>query len=558
MTRAYRLTILITPVLLTRAIYAQLPLPATPTQTPAPTKAVEEDPFGRETPHGCVLGFLKAAGREDYAEAAHYLDTQEPPFEAQELARQLAVVLNHGLSGNLDELSRAPEGALKDRLRKNRDRMGSVKLPSQTIDILLDRVQRGNNPPIWLFSSETLPRIPRAYEEINISGGEKFAERLLPGSLRAITVFSLPLWRWLAIILSMVVAIALASLVTRALIPLFRLALRRMTGQTDDRYLLSLKRPVRLLLLALAIRFVATLAMSVLARAVWTHVSHVIGVAGAAWLLMQFSNIVSSLRSRQLVRRQAANQIAVLALAHRLFKILVVFLAAVLLLQGAGVNVSAMLAGLGIGGIALALAAQKTLEDLFGGISIITRKAIRIGDFCQLAGRLGTIEDIGLGSTRVRTLDRTLVTIPNGKVSQMDLENYSMREKIWFHHVFGLPYDTSAGQVRSVLAQVAHMLQGDGRVERDTARIRLIDFGPSSLSFEMFAYFRTTDYTAFLEIQEELLLRVMDIVAANGTRIALPSQTTYLSRDKSSHANGLRSITHEDSQERLAEAASNP
>src|SRR5207248_8777527 len=177
------------------------------------------------------------------------------------------------------------------------------------------------------------------------------------------------------------------------------------------------------------------------------------------------------------------------------FMILVLFLAVVLLLHNAGVNVSAMLAGLGIGGIALALAAQKTLENLFGGITVISSKAIRVGDFCQLADQLGTIEDIGLGSTRVRTLNNTVLTIPNAKVSQMNLENYSMRQKIWFHHVFGLRSDTSPEQMRQVLSEVTQMLRSDRRVEKESARIRLIQFGASSLQVEIFAYVKTTDYT---------------------------------------------------------------
>jgi MscS family membrane protein len=273
------------------------------------------------------------------------------------------------------------------------------------------------------------------------------------------------------------------------------------------------------------------MALSVLGRALWSNVSEVLTIAGIGWLLMQFSDVVSDLRSRQLLRRQAASQIAVLSLVHRLFKVLVLFVAVALLLHNVGVNVSAMFAGLGIGGIALALAAQKTLEDLFGGIAIITRKAVRVGDFCRVADKVGTIEDVGLGSTRIRTSDRTIVTVPNGQVSQMNLENYAMRDKIWLHHTFGLRYGTSPDQVRSVLAQVNQLLRNDSRVETDGARIRLIAFGQSSLSFEIFAYVKVTDYSQFVEIQEDLLLQIMDIVAENGTSIAIPAQTTYLDRD---------------------------
>jgi MscS family membrane protein len=230
------------------------------------------------------------------------------------------------------------------------------------------------------------------------------------------------------------------------------------------------------------------------------------------------------------VRRRASDRIALLALARRLFKIVVVFIAILIVLRRAGVDVTAMLAGLGLGGVALALAAQKTLESLLGGITIIMRKAVRVGDFCQMAGQTGTIEDVGLTSTRVRTLDRTLVSVPNAQIAQTHLENISMRDKFWFHHVFGVRYDSTPEQMRSVLGGIDEMLRGDSRIERDTARVQFIEFGASSLNVEIFAYIYepNNDYNGFLRIQQELLLRVMEIVAESGTNIALPSQMTYL------------------------------
>jgi MscS family membrane protein len=463
---------------------------------------------------------------------------QATPAEKQNRARQLQVVLNRAFSGNVDEVSREPEGDLKDGLRDNRDRAGFAQTTSVKLEILLDRVKRGTGPPIWLFSYQTLRGVPRAFEEINAPEIDRF----IPRALKEIKLFSLPLWRWLGTILSLSLAMALASLVTRGLVRLLRTPVRRMTGQQDDRYLLLLRRSVRLILLAVAIRILAQVAVSVLARTFWIYVANIVALAGFTWLLIQFSDIVVGLRSRQLLRRHATNQLAVLALVGRLFKILMLFLAVVLLLHGAGVNVSAMLAGLGLGGVALALAAQKTLENLFGGITITTREAARVGDFCQLADEIGTIEDIGLGSTRVRTLDRAIVSIPNAKISQMNLKNYSMRDKIWFHHVFGLRYDTSPEQMRYILTDIAQMLRGDARVESQSARIRLIGFGPSSLNLEVFAYVNMTDFTAFLGTQEDLLLRIMDIVAASGTGIALPSQTTYLDRDKWGRADKGRPV----------------
>ena len=537
-----RLATLIAFSWLAQASYAQLPggMP-TPTtaKAPAPEKPKEQDRYGRDTPRGCVVGFLKAVELEDYSQAVQYLNVRVAPSQAQELARELQVVLNRGLSGKLDNLSRAPEGDLKDNLPDNRELVGSVKTTFGKVDILLDRVQRNTGPPIWLFSSETLDEIPWAFEELSATGIEKY----VPRTLKQIKFLSIPLWRWFVIILSLALVWVSASLLTRALIPLLRPLLRRITRQEDDRYPRSLKQPIRLILLALAIRLLAGGGHSVLARNFWTEFSNIIALVGFSWLLIKFSDVVSDLSLRQLLRRQATGQIAVLALVRRSFKMLVLFVAILLLLRGAGVNVSSMLAGLGIGGIALALAAQKTLEDFFGGIAIITRKSVRVGDFCQLADQLGMIEDIGLGSTRVRTLGRTVVSIQNAKVSQLNLENYSMRDKIWFHHIFGLRYDTSPGQMRQILRQVTEMLRADPRVEADSARIRLLGIAASSLSLELFAYIRITDYTAFLEVQEDLLLRIMDIIEANGTSISLPAQLTYLDRDKWSSLNNEWLVT---------------
>ena len=176
-----------------------------------------------------------------------------------------------------------------------------------------------------------------------------------------------------------------------------------------------------------------------------------------------------------------------------------------MLLQRAGVNLTAMLAGLGLGGVALALAGQKTLENLFGGISVIIRDIAHPGDFCVIAGQTGYVEDVGLGSTRLRTLDRTVVSIPNALLSQQNLENISRRDKFWFHQIFGLRFDTSAAQMNAILTGAEGILRDDSRVEEPGSRVRFIGFGQSSLTLEIFAYISAGDYLSFLRIQQELL-----------------------------------------------------
>jgi len=209
----------------------------------------------------------------------------------------------------------------------------------------------------------------------------------------------------------------------------------------------------------------------------------------------------------------------------------VVIVTALVFLHRAGVDLTAILTGLGIGGLAIALGAQKTLENLIGGLMIITDEPVRVGDFCRFADQMGTVEDIGLRSTRIRTLSRTVIAIPNGQLAAENIENFTVRDKFWLRHLIGVRYETSADQLRYLLAGIRSMLYSHPKVERDGARIRFVGFGGSSLDLEIFAYVRATEMPEFLAIQEDLLLRIMDIIARAGTGIAFPSQTTYLAKD---------------------------
>jgi MscS family membrane protein len=156
---------------------------------------------------------------------------------------------------------------------------------------------------------------------------------------------------------------------------------------------------------------------------------------------------------------------------------------------------------------------------------------MRVGDFCRFGDKSGTVEDISLRSTRVRTTERTQLSIPNGSLATMTLENFSRRDKILLNTKIGLRYETSPDQMRYVLVQIRRLLYEHPKVETDGARNRLISFDESALSMEIFCYILTQDYSQFLTIKEDILLRIMDIVDAAGTSFAFPSQTVYLGRD---------------------------
>ena len=509
------------------SVRAQTPPAGAAAQPDATAQPVPVDPLGRSTPHGTVTGFVEAAAREDFARATEYLETRGRRASAEELARQLYVVLNRGLTTDLDRLSRSPDGNLQDGLPGARDRIGSVGTTSADVEIVVIRVQRQGQPPIWLFSADTLERIPAAADELSAVNLETY----LPRALIETTILSQPLYRWIAVPLFLGLALLLGSVLARGLVPALRPILRRITGQQDDRTAATLGAPIQLILVSAAIRLFSALSLSLQTRQFWTRVAAAVAVIGTAWLVIRFSDIVAELGSRRLYQRQMQGRIAVLTLLRRLFKVAVVSIAALSLLYRAGLDLTAILTGLGIGGLGIALAAQKTLENLFGGVMIITDEPLCVGDFCRIADQMGTVEDIGLRSTRIRTLSRTVVAVPNGQLASMNIENFSRRDKFWLRHMIGVRYETSADQMRYLLARVRTVLYAHPKVERDGARIRFVGFGGSSLDLEIFAYVSATDMADFLAIQEDVLLRIMDIIAESGTSIAFPSQTTYLARD---------------------------
>ncbi len=196
-----------------------------------------------------------------------------------------------------------------------------------------------------------------------------------------------------------------------------------------------------------------------------------------------------------------------------------------------GLPLTAVLAGLGVGGLAFALAAQSTIENVIGGITLFADRPVRVGDFCQFGDKLGTIEEIGLRSTRVRTLDRTVITVPNADFAKLQLENLTRRDCILIRSTLGVRYETTAEQLRLLPTRLREMLLAHPKVLGEPLRVRFAGFGAYSLDFELFAYVRTRDWDEFLAIREEIFLRVADIVEEVGTSFAFPSQTHYLARD---------------------------
>jgi len=502
-----------------------------------PQPEVPKDALGRTTPRGTVFGFLSAAHKGDYELAARYLNTGFRGKAAADLAHQLSIVLDRRLPARLNALSDLAEGSRSNPLKPDQDLVGTVISAGGDIDIILERVDRGKPTGlVWIFSSGTLESIPDLFAELD----EVPIESVLPGFLVNTRLACIVLFEWLAVFVGMPLFYLLTTLVSRSLDGLIGQWRRRLYKKQDlpDPHVLPI--PIRILLLAAVIRWLLTeLSLPLLARQFWSSTSSVITIAGSVWLLILVNGWAEKYIRRHLRGVNLTGTTSMLRLARRTIDGLIIFVGVLVTLYHFGVQPTAALAGLSIGGIAVAFAAQKTLENVIGGISLILDRAVRIGDTLKVGETLGSVDDIGLRSTRIRTLDRTMVTVPNGQIANLSLENLSARDKFWLHPILKLRYGTTAQQMHTILASIRRQLEEAGFVDPTSVRVRFLSFGPSSLDVEVFAYILANDWNQFLEIQEALLLQIMGCVEAAGVQIALPSQTIFIaSASASAEAGG--------------------
>jgi MscS family membrane protein len=434
----------------------------------------------------------------------------------------LFVVLDTRLPARLREVSDAPEGS---GLTTQQELVGTIASARGNVDIFVERVARAGREPVWLFSGATLESIPLLYEEIALDWGGAF----IPRFLTSIRIGGIRLVEWLAVLLGLPVFYLLTHLLSRILTPVIGLLWGRLFKHSLLFRRDFLPPPARLLLLALAIRWLLyRVPLPLLARQFWTNLASVIAITGVVWLLILVNGELERYIQRRFPRTNLSAAASLLRLGRRVVDLLVVFAGGVALLRYHGVDPTPALAGLGVGGIAVALAAQKTLENIVAGASLIFDQAVRVGDFLRMGDVVGTVDHVGLRSTRIRTLDRTVVSIPNGQIANMSLETLSERDKFWFHPIVGLSYETTSEQLREVVGGVRRLLSDHPLVDRESVRVRFFRLGPFSLDVEIFAYLFARDWAHFLEIQEHLLFNVIDVVNKAGTQIALPSQTMYV------------------------------
>jgi len=507
-----------------------------PGQKPAPEATTLSARDARDTPRGTLIGFIRDA-QNDNLEAVQYFQPaakghHTTPAEERELVGQLLSVLNARFpTSALDSISRDPQGRGEDGGQpQNEIKIGGTRGLSEMFPITLVRLEDPHGNKLWYISRQTLEQVPEAYDSLRFPRIEKE----LPSFLVKNRLLGMPLWQWIAVILLAPVALALGWLLATLARACWAFA-RRLQGRPPLPSEPRRRFGPGALLTGVIIHyyFVYLIGTSLLYRQYYLQVISVFLAIAFYWAVLQVTHRISQDISQRLTDRGRLAERSLVSLTRRVLDVLIFIILGLWVLKSLfDVNVTAALAGLGIGGLAIGLGAQKTFENLLGGISILTDKAVVVGDPCRIGDQRGVVEDIGLRSTKLRTEDRTVVSIPNGTVATAILENYRLRDKILCRQGVRLRYDLSPNHVRYVLGEVREVLLRHAKVEEGTARVRLLRFGENGIEVEIYAYILERDYGEYLATQEDLLLQVMETLERTGGAVALPSQTTMVTQDK--------------------------
>ena len=489
------------------------------------------DPRGRSTPHGTVFGFLQTAQNGKYEEATQYLQLSknERLATGEQLARHLHALMDNAFLGRVGAISELREGSLQPGVWKDHEEIGVFRLNGIETPVDLVRVSDPRAGDIWLFSSQTLAQVPDLFDQIESDRLESH----LPAFLSTTRILRMPLWRWLAFLLLIPIAFGVTWVIVKVAGKVRRLWLHSRQYPVIEDIQDSLTRPLVLILTVLlhriAIRF---LGVPLLFRLYYQRTTNILLVAGIAWLAFRIVNRWGKRARTRALSRSKDKSGSIVLLGQRILNVLIVIIAGLSMLSILGFDLTTAIAGLGIGSIALAFAAQKTLENLLGGVSIIGDQVVRVGEVCRIADREGTVEGISLRSTLIRTLQRTELSVPNGQLANMNLENLSRRDKFLFEIRIGLRQETSPAQLRSFLTDVRLLLLADTRVGRDNFRVHFVGLGESSFDLEISCYILTTALGEFFAIREDLLLHILDLMAAKDISLAVPVRTLHLTRDQ--------------------------
>ena len=342
------------------------------------------------------------------------------------------------------------------------------------------------------------------------------------------TIFGIPIGNIIVAVLAFGFIFLLRKYFTKFVIDILSKLAKKTNTKVDDIIVKSITAPVRFffIIVAFDLFFLLTFINNQFTQLLLSSML----IIDIYWIIYSFVPAVAHLLFKYSKKHPHLSQ-ELSNFIIRMIKVLIFILAFISLLYNMGINVTAFIASLGLGGLAFALAAKDTVANLFGSIAIMMDGSIKVGDWIEVNGVEGVVQDIGMRTTKIRRFDKAVVAVPNSEIANSNIINYSRRDVRRIKMTIGVTYDTTKAQIQKIVQDIYNMLLSHPHIDKNhTLIVRFDEFGASELAIFIYTFTDTANWQEYLKIKEDVNLKIMEIVEKNGSSFAFPSQSLYLEK----------------------------
>nr|WP_037033778.1 mechanosensitive ion channel family protein [Psychrobacter sp. PAMC 21119] len=509
------------------------------------------DSFGRDTPRHTVQGFISALSENDYLLASNYLNLSKSDNPTT-VVRQFKQALDAGGRFLPDlQLNNTLEGNLADQLPPSQENVGVINIGEKSVPLLLERVVSNNNDQYWQFSSDTLSSVPEVIENTEPT----LVSRYTVDSLDGKKVFGYQLADLVAALTMIVSSFVLTYIMVWLLYHLLRITYPHIRGvplPLPDKVILPLAVVVMALILSEVMVYAG---VSVTLREPINRFTEVASWLATTWLLLRVIDAIFTRAVNLSYKKNHTERVSILGLLRKVVKALLLIFAVIVIFGNLGFDLTTGIAALGVGGLALALGAQKTIENLVGSVVVVADSPVRIGDYCKFGTYEGTVIDIGIRSSRVRTLTRTIVTVPNGDFSSMQIENFTSRDMFRFFHQLYLKRTADIDVVFKMVKDLDEFLNEHYLTNNEWNQVNILELRQDCYVIQLQAYINANDVMEFYDKQNVVFVDVLNQVAKYKVEHALPTQQLIVNQAELEHH--MESNTVESVEEDTSHSSSN-
>lgn len=491
------------------------------TNTPLP------DSFGRDTPRHAVQGFISALSENDYLLASNYLNLSKSDNPTT-IVRQFKQALDAGGRFQPDlQINNTPEGNLTDQLPPSQENVGVISIGDKSVSLVLERVVSKEGEQYWQFSSETLSSIPEVIENTEPT----LVSRYTLGSLEGKKLFGYEMADLVAALTMIVSSFLLTYIFVWLLYHLLRITYPRVRGvplPLPDKVIL----PMAVVIMALILSEVMVYAgVSVTLREPINRFTQIASWLALTWLLLRVIDAIFTRAVNLSYKKNYTERVSILGLMRKVVKALLLIFAVIVIFGNLGFDLTTGIAALGVGGLALALGAQKTIENLVGSVVVVADSPVRIGDYCKFGTYEGTVIDIGIRSSRVRTLTRTVVTVPNGDFSSMQIENFTSRDMFRFFHQLYIKRTADIDVVFKMVKELDEYLNEHYLTNQEWNQVNILELRQDCYVIQLQAYINANGIGEFYDKQNVLFVDMLTQVAKYKVEHALPTQQLIVNQN---------------------------